>query len=513
MSKYLGDFALGKTFDTKFCTVSTAGAPTTLAGTPVVSAYVDNSTTEITAGITLTVDFDGRTGLHNVRVVATSGNGYATASNYQLVITTGTVGGTSVVGYVIGDFSIEARSAIRPTTADRTLDVSSGGEAGLDWANVGSPTTTVNLSGTSTKAVEPTVAGRTLDVSAGGEAGLDWANIGSPTTTVNLSGTTVKTATDVETDTADIQNRLPAALAAGGNMKADVLAISGDTVSADNLESYTDGTTPMPVNVTQISGDATAADNLESYTDGTTPQPVNATQLSGDATAADNAESFFDGTGYAGTGNTIPTVTTLTNDPTGVTTLLSRLTATRAGYLDNLSAGAVALASDMATVIARIGAWTGTGVNTLLGAFKAALSKTASTPSDIGGTFDATTDSTEAIRDRGDAAWTTATGFSTLTQADVRSAVGLASADLDTQLGAIPTAAENATGWMNLTDGVETGVTPQGAMRIILSATSGKSSGHAAGTPKYRDPNDLKNRIDAVTDADGNRTSVTLDMT
>ena len=33
--------------------------------------------------------------------------------------------------------------------------------------------------------LQPTVAGRTLDVSTGGEAGLDWANIGSPTTSVN----------------------------------------------------------------------------------------------------------------------------------------------------------------------------------------------------------------------------------------------------------------------------------------------------------------------------------------
>ena len=40
---------------------------------------------------------------------------------------------------------------------------------------------------------------------------------------------------------------------------------------------------------------------------------VNVVQLSGDATAADNAESFFDGTGYAGTNNVIPTVTTVTN--------------------------------------------------------------------------------------------------------------------------------------------------------------------------------------------------------
>lgn len=39
---------------------------------------------------------------------------------------------------------------------------------------------------------------------------------------------------------------------------------------------------------------------------------ANVAQISGDTTAADNAESFFDGTGYAGTNNVIPTVTTLT---------------------------------------------------------------------------------------------------------------------------------------------------------------------------------------------------------
>ena len=87
----------------------------------------------------------------------------------------------------------------------------------------------------------PTVSGRTLDVSSGGEAGVDWANIGSPTTTVNLSGTTVKTATDVETDTADIQSRLPAALV-GGRIDANTGAISGDSVAADNLEAAADGT-------------------------------------------------------------------------------------------------------------------------------------------------------------------------------------------------------------------------------------------------------------------------------
>ena len=36
----------------------------------------------------------------------------------------------------------------------------------------------------------PTTAGRTLDVSAGGEAGVDWANVGGQSTSVNLSATT-----------------------------------------------------------------------------------------------------------------------------------------------------------------------------------------------------------------------------------------------------------------------------------------------------------------------------------
>lgn len=69
--------------------------------------------------------------------------------------------------------------------------------------------------------LQPTTAGRTLDVSAGGAAGVDLANVEGQGTTLNLTATTIKTATDVETDTQDIQSRLPAALV-GGRMDADV---------------------------------------------------------------------------------------------------------------------------------------------------------------------------------------------------------------------------------------------------------------------------------------------------
>jgi len=75
-------------------------------------------------------------------------------------------------------------------------------------------------------ALKPTTAGRTLDVSAGGEAGIDLANVGSPSTTLNLPGTTIKTATDIETDTQDIQNRLPSGLVDG--RMASIAQVVGD---------------------------------------------------------------------------------------------------------------------------------------------------------------------------------------------------------------------------------------------------------------------------------------------
>jgi len=114
------DYTLEDTFDIKFTTRRfSTGAPFTLAGTPVISAYPDNDLTQLTAGITLTVDFDGVTGLNNVRVVATSGNGYAAGSTYALVITTGTVDGVSVVGEVIGEFTL-GRSAAAVDLANGT---------------------------------------------------------------------------------------------------------------------------------------------------------------------------------------------------------------------------------------------------------------------------------------------------------------------------------------------------------------------------------------------------------
>lgn len=144
---YIGDFTPGKTVRRFFNTRGTSGAPITLGGTPAISVYKDNSTTESTSGVTLNVDLDSRTGMHHVAIdTSADGTFYSAGSDFQIVITTGTVDSISVVGVVVGTFSLSNRSALRPTTADRTLDVASTGEAGLDFDNIKQATgaTTLN---------------------------------------------------------------------------------------------------------------------------------------------------------------------------------------------------------------------------------------------------------------------------------------------------------------------------------------------------------------------------------
>lgn len=133
----LGDFTPAKTVVCRFNTHKADGTPITLAGTPACSVY-KNSTTESTTGVTLTVDYDSRTGLHSV-VVDTSADGtfYAAANDFDIVITTGTVDSISVVGTVVGTFSLSNRSALRPTTADRTLVVDAAGLADANAVKVG----------------------------------------------------------------------------------------------------------------------------------------------------------------------------------------------------------------------------------------------------------------------------------------------------------------------------------------------------------------------------------------
>lgn len=108
--QYLGDYVEDyATLNFKFSTHKADGTPIALAGTPAVSVYKANGTTQSTAGITLTVDFDSVTGLNNVLIDLSADAFYAVSNDYQVVITTGTVDSVSVVGTVLAHFSVENR--------------------------------------------------------------------------------------------------------------------------------------------------------------------------------------------------------------------------------------------------------------------------------------------------------------------------------------------------------------------------------------------------------------------
>ena len=113
------DYTLDATVYQMFTTRSIAGVPTALAGTPVVSAYENDSAIQITDGITLDVDHDGVTGLNLLTIAATTANGFESGKDYNLVITTGTVDSVSAVGEVVGAFSI-GRSAAAVDLANAT---------------------------------------------------------------------------------------------------------------------------------------------------------------------------------------------------------------------------------------------------------------------------------------------------------------------------------------------------------------------------------------------------------
>lgn len=100
-----------------------------------------------------------------------------------------------------------------------------------------------------------------------------------------------------------------------------------------------------------------------------------------------------------------------------------------------------------------------------------------------------------------------------LDAAGTRSAVGLASANLDTQLDALPTANENADALLDRTAGVETSYTPRQTLRLLLSSLVGRLSGAGTGTEVVKDINNTKTRITYTTDSNGNRTNVSVDVT
>ena len=459
--QWLGDRNAGSTVRFGFNTNAVAGESITIGTNGTIAIYKDGSTTERSSanGITFVEDHDAHTGTHTIAIDLsdnTDAGFYAAGSTYMVKYHTATIDGKAISAWVAG-FTIDlvnqkadvakwlGTAAETPTTAGRpNVNVKSINDiAATSVATIGA-----YLGGTAAHAIQSDLAlvktATNTGVAPGASGGILISGTNSGTTTLGaltVSGATTLTgAVTASNASNNIQVRLQDGVTHGGttallrlgsststpafhvtNSGGNAVALEATGSNGNGLYTVGDGTgagilgegnvlsgygvrltgsagfsvptvsfgTLTVTSTTTLTG-AVSATNASNDIVG-----IDVKKLSGDATAADNAEAFFDGTGYAGTGNTIPTVTNLTNAPTSgdltatmktsVNTEVASQLVTKG--LDHLVSTSV-IGTDIAdnSIIARI-------------ASKSAIADWDS--------FTNTTDSLEAIRDRGDEAWIT----------------------------------------------------------------------------------------------------------
>lgn len=345
------------------------------------------------------IDLDTITGIHGFTIDLadnTTSGFWAAGSSYVVVVSSVTVD-AATVNFIAARFRIGHEAAVLNTTiatlASQTSFTLTTGPAEDDALNgmwciihdvasavqmgyavisdyTGSTKTVTLAAGTTFTAaatdnisimgpmpVQPTVTGRTLDISSTGEAGIDWANVGSPTTSLNLSATTISTSQAV----ASVSGAVGSVTGnVGGNVVGSVASVTGAVGSV---------TGNVGGNVTGSVGSVTGLTN---------------------ASIADQVweEAIADHSGTSGSTAEALNAAGAAGDP-WTTSLPGSYTGSQAGKM----------LSDILTD-------TGTTLPATLTNIQ-------------GATFDTSTDSLEAIRNRGDAAWLTATGFSTHSAADV----------------------------------------------------------------------------------------------
>jgi len=214
-----GDFQLGDTIYIPFTTRAFAtGVPTQLANTPVVTGSRDANTTQFTTGITLAVDFDSNTGLNMITVVATGANSYVSGETYTLYLTAGEVDSVSVIGEVVGHFTLEA--------------------APVNWNRVAAPTTTLDLSATTIFLCDTTTANTDLVTAAAIQTEME-ENGASKLDSIldeleNGSDglTALKTAIDAVPTVAEIQTEMEENAASSLDTIVDELANGSDGLTA-----------------------------------------------------------------------------------------------------------------------------------------------------------------------------------------------------------------------------------------------------------------------------------------
>lgn len=117
------NYSAGDSLTFKFTTRNASLTPTLLTGSPTIAVYKAGSTTESSTGVTLTPNYDSRTGLNNIVIDTTADDTfYANGFDYDVVLTGGTVDSVSVNGLVVGHFRLEASTVGGPVEQTPVAD-------------------------------------------------------------------------------------------------------------------------------------------------------------------------------------------------------------------------------------------------------------------------------------------------------------------------------------------------------------------------------------------------------
>jgi len=119
--------------------------------------YKDGAGSWTSLAITDTATEIGTTGVYSIDLTASE-------MNHDLIMIKVTATNSADSMLMIRTYAADVDDLVRSTTPANTLDVSATGEAGVDWANVGSQSTTVTLSNTSTALTAAAVNTEVADV-------------------------------------------------------------------------------------------------------------------------------------------------------------------------------------------------------------------------------------------------------------------------------------------------------------------------------------------------------------
>ena len=252
-----GDYELEDTVYIPFSTRAFAsGIPTALVSGEV-QIYEDASITQITAAETLTVSLDGIAGFNMVAVAATAANGFGVGQSYTLILSAGTVASVSVVGEVVGHFTIEM------SAAHLRLGAPAGASVSADLVVIDN----------FVDGLETTIGTAGAGLTNLGASGNDW------NTVVPDAAGVAPTAAEIETEIWDALQSAHVVPASMGIIASEIATIDGkvDTAQLD-LDTIT-GTAGVLIgtdaaNVTEISDAVWDEDATGHQTQGTFGQAI-----------------------------------------------------------------------------------------------------------------------------------------------------------------------------------------------------------------------------------------------